>query len=103
MEINAKKLSINVPAGILDVLDRHDYKIYVHDGEDEHDAYQHAVRGRCMTCGNELEEETLLMVSGDGILGLWCSGRCISDMHAITFLTVTMDNIIEAVNERSEQ
>lgn len=68
------------------VLSAHDWSIFAPDGTDEHDAYEHMRRGRCMLCGEKLGEDTVVIVDAQGILGLWCTGVCLVDTHAISWL-----------------
>lgn len=68
------------------LLDRHNWKIFCLDGMDEHDGYEHMRRGGCMLCGEDLGEDTLILIDEDGILGIWCGGDCLRDMHTISFL-----------------
>jgi hypothetical protein len=71
---------------LVQVLMLHRWSIFAPDGTDEHDAYEHMRRGRCMLCGEKLGEDTVIIVDAQGILGLWCSGTCLVDTHAISWL-----------------
>lgn len=70
------------------------------DGTDEFEAYQHAVRMRCMTCGNPLGADTVIMEDDRGLIGLWCDGECVQDMHAVTILTAIMDALQVKMGEK---
>lgn len=53
-----------------------------------------------MTCHLPLGPHTLLIVDGRGILGIWCSGLCLRDMHAMTFLRQVEESLLEGIDER---
>jgi hypothetical protein len=76
--------------------------IYVPDGEsDELDSYERAARARCMTCGDKLEEATIIIIDSRGIMGIWCSGQCLQDIHAISFLRQVEDHVLEGIESRT--
>lgn len=54
-----------------------------------------------MLCGHKLGETTILMLDHRGILGIWCGGRCLQDIHAVSILQEIQDDITEAVDARS--
>jgi hypothetical protein len=76
--------------------------IWCPEGQDEMDAYQHAIRGRCMACGKTLEENTVALIGGRGVLGLWHSLECMADMHAISFLREVEEMVVARIEERED-
>ncbi len=78
-------------------------QIYVPDGEDEQDAYQHASRGKCMACGQPLAEDTIVLISGIGVVGLWDSPECCANMHALSFLREVEEAVVEAIEQRESE
>lgn len=80
------ELSQALDAPLLTVVASLNWTIFAPDGTDEHDAYEHMRRGNCMLCGEKLGEDTVIIVDAQGILGLWCSGTCLVDTHAISWL-----------------
>jgi hypothetical protein len=55
-----------------------------------------------MTCGAKLGEHTIAVVGSQGVLGLWCRGECLQDMHAVGFLSEVMDSITDAIEQREK-
>jgi hypothetical protein len=76
-----------VSDAVLSVLADAEFSVFCPKGREEEDAYQHVVRGRCMLCGNDLREETVILVTSSGIVGVWCDGECMTDMNVIGWLS----------------
>lgn len=68
------------------------------DSNEEQEPYQHAIRGLCMFCADKLLEDSMMMVSSDGITGVWCSGTCLQHMIAVVFLEEVQSSILEQRN-----
>lgn len=77
-------------------------KIYCPDGDDELEPYEHIKRGKCMCCGSLLGQDTTLLVTGMGIIGLWCNGQCLQDMQAMGMLREMEEHIVERIDRRGE-
>jgi hypothetical protein len=73
------------------------------EGDDEMDPYQHAKNAECMACGQQLKDETLILVDIRGLLGIWDSPDCMANMHAITFLRKVEETVVAAIDERAEE
>jgi hypothetical protein len=85
------------------ILQVEEWQMYIPDGiSDEMEAFQHVMRGKCMTCGTKLGTHTIVVVGAHGVLGLWCRGECLQDMHAVGFLTEVMDSITDAIEQREK-
>jgi hypothetical protein len=75
------------------------YQLWVPEGaSDEMDPFQHAHNAECMACGTPLGEDTIIMVDGRGILGIWHQPECMSNMHALSFLRRVEDSVVEAID-----
>lgn len=92
-------LTIRLDTPLVQTLMAFNWGIFAPDGTDEHDAYEHMRRGRCMLCGDPLGEDSVLVVDAQGILGLWCSGGCLIDTHAISWLE---DKLVELASKYQE-
>ncbi len=79
-----------------------EFEVYTPDGQDEMDAYQHVVRGRCMTCGGELKKHSVIVVAPPGILGIWCDGECMSAMQGISFMREIEDRTVAYLDEKGK-
>lgn len=78
-------------------------QIYVPKGEDEQEAYQHAIRGKCMACGRDLEGDTIVLIDARGVLGVWDSAECCSNMHALSFLREVEEAVVTRIEERENE
>lgn len=87
----------------LSLLDDQDFQVFCLEGMDEHDAYEHIRRGGCMLCGKSLGEDTLILIDEQGILGMWCEGDCMKDMHAIAFLEELLTGMTERLLPENRQ
>jgi hypothetical protein len=102
MKIDPKVISGTMNPDMLEILDQYKYVIHV-PMEEEWEAeqpYEHLRRGRCMTCGAVLGEDTVMMLNGQGVLGLWHLPECLADIHAISFLQQVEAGIVERIEER---
>lgn len=97
IDIDRDALSSELNDHVSHILETHVYELEVPSMEQEFEAYEHAKRGKCMTCGGPLGEDTTVMVTDIGIVGIWCSGQHLSDMHAISFLSSMVENIVNRV------
>lgn len=77
-----------------------DGKVYCPDGDDELEPYEHLKRGLCMCCGGSLGENTTLLLTGVGIIGLWCSGGCLQDLQAVGMLREMEEQIVDRIDRR---
>jgi hypothetical protein len=100
--VNAEAVQ-EVPEGILGVLFSYEYKVWAPDGMEQIEAYEHQRRGKCMACGRPLGEDTIIVVTSDGIIGLWDGGDCLSDMQALTFLRHVEEGVVESLQERGQE
>jgi hypothetical protein len=57
--------------------------------------------GKCGTCGNDLEEHSMVCVTANGIAMVFCSGVCMTDMQVIGFLEELHDDIVDRIKFRS--
>ena len=97
------RLFESLGGSLIEMLEVYEYKIYCEDGYDEHDAYEHMRRGGCMLCGEPLGEDTLILVDEQGILGLWCSTTCLSDMHIIPWLEEMLTAKIARIDPNNKE
>jgi|tagenome__1003787_1003787.scaffolds.fasta_scaffold20362455_1 hypothetical protein len=70
---------------------------------DEMDPYQHAINAECMACGQSLKDETILLVDVRGLLGIWDSPDCMTNMHALTFIRGVEEAIVDSIDKRAEE
>ena len=54
----------------------------------------------CITCGNDLGATAEVLLAAPGIVGCWCCGQCLSDMHVVGWLQETHGDISTAINFR---
>lgn len=62
---------------------------------------QLGVDGRCMTCGNKLMSDTMAIVNKAGVVMLYCSGVCMTDMQVMNWLTMEYDDMVQRLQFRS--
>lgn len=48
-----------------------------------------------------MQEFTVMLVDGEGIKGLWCSGPCLADIHSISFIRQMEGMIIDRIEKRA--
>lgn len=53
-----------------------------------------------MTDGVPLGQHTVMIVDRRGILGIWCSGQCLKDMHAMGILRDFEEDVIDRIDGR---
>jgi hypothetical protein len=53
-----------------------------------------------MTDHLPLGESTIVLIDARGIVGIWCSGTCMRDMHAMTFLRQVEESLLEDIDSR---
>ena len=87
----------------LSILRRENWQIFCLDGMDEHDGYEHLRRGRCMLCGGELGEDTLVLIDEQGILALFCETQCLQDMHVIPWLENTLTEMVSRLDPNNKE
>lgn len=66
----------------------------------EEDLYQRMLDGRCATCGGELGASTLVTLSREGIVALFCQGACWTDMQVMGWLGEHYDDIQQKIEFR---
>lgn len=75
---------------------------HVDHEEDEMKIYEQMREGRCMTCRNELEDNTVFLLTRHGIVAAYCCGQCTSDMAILGFLGEQHEDIMTAVKFRGD-
>lgn len=58
-------------------------------------------RGLCMTCTAPLAENTIAMVSGLGIMMVFCQPACMQDHEVMAWLSSTYEEMVSTVKMRS--
>ena len=93
-----------MPDKVRDILSDNDYQIHLPEEGDweTEQPYEHLRRGRCMACGGKLEEQTVLLMDGSGVLGMWDMPQCLADIHAISFLREVEGAIVSRVEARGD-
>ena len=64
--------------------------------------YSRMLNGECMGCGGELKAQTIAMVSGLGVIGVFCGGQCVSDWQVLGWLREAHDDMNETLNLRGQ-
>jgi len=64
------------------------------------EVYEPLTRGLCMTCQIPLGEETILLVTKNGIVGGYCGGACYQDMITIGWLQEKYDDLQSSIQFR---
>lgn len=57
--------------------------------------------GRCITCNSKVGESATVMVSGAGVVALYCGGACISDLMVMNWLDEKYGDIRQSVDFRA--
>jgi len=70
------------------------------EDQDEQRIYTLLKEGRCMLCANPVEEDAVFLVARHGIVGIFCAGKCATDMAVLGFLQEAHDEITSAVKFR---
>lgn len=70
---------------------------------DEQQIYHRAVVGRCMTCEAELGETMMACINQAGVVMMFCSGACYSDMQVMGYLQEQHEDIVDKVKFRGGQ
>lgn len=82
-------------------LQAEDGEIYCPEGSEDLEAYENLKRGRCMLCGNKLGDDTVMVVSSAGILGVWDDGECLTDTNTFGFLNELEDSLRQKVERKA--
>jgi len=72
----------------------------VQNDEDEEAIYARMRAGKCMTCAQDLGENTNFIINRHGVVGAYCSGVCHSDMAILGYLGEQHTEIMEQVKFR---
>lgn len=91
-----------IPVSVKRVIEKHG--IFIPEGmsEEQLEVFQFAVEGKCMTCQNPLGEATMVLLIKQGVVGLYCHPRCMSDMQVIGFLKQQHDDLTERIAFRGD-
>jgi hypothetical protein len=98
-----ERLSKSLDSQLMELLYVYDFEIFCPDGQDELDHYEHLRRGGCMLCGEQLGEDTIVMVDAQGILALFCGAECAQDMHVIPYLNELIEGKLARLMPSEEE
>jgi hypothetical protein len=85
---------------IVEVVEVYMPDTYEHMGEAEQDLINRLQALECITCGKDPGETAEVLVASPGIVGIWCSGQCLTDMHVIGWLQETQGDISTSIEFR---
>jgi hypothetical protein len=63
--------------------------------------FNRRAKGLCLLCTHRLEENTLIIVSGNGVELGFCGPACMQDFHVMTWLMQVYDELADAAKFRS--
>lgn len=66
----------------------------------EEELYENMLEGKCVTCGSELGEHTMVMLNRSGIIALFCQGQCATDMQVVGWLNEAYQDIQQSIEFR---
>lgn len=66
----------------------------------EDEVYQRAIKGHCMTCDGTLGPLTMMVINQAGIVMIFCSGQCLSDMQVVGWLEEKYEYIVNTIKYR---
>ena len=66
----------------------------------EREVFDRAREGRCMTCGAELGEHTMIVVTHSNVVMLYCSGMCYTDMQVLGFIQEVHEDVVQRIKWR---
>lgn len=68
--------------------------------DDDNEIYARALRGHCMTCDGQLKDLTMLCLNQAGIVMIYCSGACYTDMQVTGWLEEKYEDLVDTIKFR---
>lgn len=65
--------------------------------------YKRGTRGKCMMCNGKVGEETIIVITLQGINQIYCSHRCNQDMNVMGWIGQQYDDLKQAVEFRGQR
>jgi hypothetical protein len=93
-------LGENVPDNIRDLILTIGIAIPVSMSIEERKIYDAMLEGGCATCTKPVGKGTLIVIGRQGIGGMFCSGKCMADMHVMGWLQETHEDVRQAIEFR---
>lgn len=92
----------DVPASVKRILETEG--IFVPDNltEEQAELFEFARAGHCMTCNGELGDATMLIVVKQGVVGVFCGGRCMGDMQIFGWLREQLEDLQDRIAFRGD-
>jgi hypothetical protein len=75
---------------------------FIFDGNESQAARENTVKGLCMGCNNLVGERAVVIISGEGIQAISCSGLCMDDMISAGLMSEILDDIRDRMVMRHE-
>lgn len=60
-------------------------------------------QARCIACGRELGEETMVVLNRNGVIAMFCAGACLQDSQIIGWVQEVHADLIQALEFRGSQ